>query len=92
LAPCSDIVQGLGPTKILATMGFGKHAELLDVSRPSFEEYAARHGYELRIPGTDPAPERKHKQWAKVAYINQLLPRCDFLFGSTLTRYSSTAL
>ncbi|MGO9341032.1 MAG: hypothetical protein ACLP6E_00735 [Acidimicrobiales bacterium] len=66
--------------KILATMGFGKHEEFLAVTRPSFERYAAIHGYELRVPEVDPAPERNHKQWAKVAFINQLLPTCDFLF------------
>lgn len=61
-------------------MGLGRHEELLAVTRPSFERYAALHGYELRVPDCDPAPERKHKQWAKVAFINQLLPTCDFLF------------
>ena len=66
--------------KILATMGIGKHEEFLAVTRPSFERYAAIHGYELRMPEVDPAPERNHKQWAKVAFINQLLPTCDFLF------------
>lgn len=65
--------------KILATMGIGKCEEMLAVTRPSFERYAALHGYELRVPDIDPAPERSHKQWAKVAFINQLLPTCDFL-------------
>ncbi len=69
----------MSPSKILATIGVGKHQELLAITRPSFERYAALHGYELRIPDTDPAPERNHKQWAKVAFINQLLPTCDFL-------------
>jgi hypothetical protein len=66
-------------TKILATMGFGRCEELLAITRPSFERYASLHGYELCIPDADPAPERNHKQWAKVAFINQLLPTCDFL-------------
>jgi galactosyl transferase GMA12/MNN10 family len=66
--------------KILATMGLGRHRELLAVTQPSFEAYAALHGYELRIPESDPAPERGHKQWSKVAFINELLPSCDLLF------------
>ncbi len=76
----SGIVPAVSPLKILATMGIGKHEEFLAVTRPSFERYAALHGYELRIPYGDPAPERNHKQWAKVAFINRLLPTCDFLF------------
>jgi len=60
-------------------MGIGKHEEFLAVTRPTFERYAALHGYELRVPEADPAPDRSHKQWAKVAFINQLLPTCDFL-------------
>jgi galactosyl transferase GMA12/MNN10 family len=51
----------------------------LAVTLPSFERYAALHGYELHIPDADPSPERNHKQWAKIAFINQLLPTCDFL-------------
>jgi hypothetical protein len=69
----------MSPSKVLATMGLGRHEELLAVTRPSFERYAALHGYDLRIPETDPAPERKHKHWSKVAFINQLLPTCDLL-------------
>ena len=56
-----------------------RHEEYLALTRPTLENYAARHGYELRIPVSDPAPERAHKQWSKVAFINQLLPTCDLL-------------
>jgi len=61
-------------------MGLGRHEEFLKVTRPSFERYAALHGYELCVPEVDPAPGRRHKQWSKVAFINQLLPVCDLLF------------
>lgn len=60
-------------------MGLGRHEELLKVTQPSFERYAALHGYELCIPDSDPAPERRHKQWSKVAFMNRLLPTCDLL-------------
>ncbi len=76
----SGSVRWVSQTKILATMGLGEHQELLAVTLPSFERYAARHGYEVRIPESDPAPERKFKQWSKIAFINQLLPTCDLLF------------
>ena len=49
------------------------------LTRPSFERYADRHGYELAVPTTDPAPERRRKHWAKIALINRLLPECDLL-------------
>ncbi|MGA8726505.1 MAG: DUF273 domain-containing protein [Acidimicrobiales bacterium] len=65
--------------KVLASLGLGRHAQLLELTRPSFERYADRHGYELSVPTTDPAPERRHKHWAKIALINRLLPECDLL-------------
>src|SRR5271165_4519657 len=65
--------------KVVASLGLGRHAQLLELTRPSFERYADRHGYELSVPTTDPAPERRHKHWAKIALINRLLPECDLL-------------
>jgi galactosyl transferase GMA12/MNN10 family len=70
----------MGDRKVLATMGLGRHEEFLEVTLPSFERYAALHGYELHMPDSDPAPERRHKHWGKVAFINRLLPTCDLLF------------
>lgn len=66
-------------TKILATFATGRHTEYLELTRPTFERYAARHGYEVRVPEADPVPEHRHKHWGKVAFINQLLPHCDQL-------------
>ena len=65
--------------KILATMGLGRHQELLDVTLPSYRRFAERHGYELAVADEDPAPERRHKQWSKVPFIRRLLPTCDVL-------------
>jgi hypothetical protein len=70
----------MGERKILATMGLGAHAALLAVTLPSFERFADLHGYEIRIPEGDPAPQRRHKHWAKIAFMNELLPECDVLF------------
>ena len=86
--PCRGcpVPQGLGNyapvitrSKILASLGLERHRELLEITRPSFERYAGRHGYELAIPSVDPAPERTHKQWAKIALVRQLLAACDVL-------------
>ena len=65
--------------RVLATMGLGRHEELLEIALPSFEAYASRHGYEICLPEGDPAPDRSHKQWAKVAFLNQLLPECEMV-------------
>jgi hypothetical protein len=67
------------PQKILATYATGQHVEYLELTRSTFERYAARHGYEVRVPEVDPVPEHQHKHWGKVAFINQLLPECDEL-------------
>jgi hypothetical protein len=65
--------------RILASMGLGRHAELLEVTLPSYRRFAELHGYEVAIPDEDPAPERRHKQWSKVPFIRRLLPTCDVL-------------
>ncbi len=65
--------------KILLSLGLGKHRDLLALSGPTLEHFADRHGYELVIPTRDPAPERRHKQWAKVALVDEYLPACDLL-------------
>ena len=69
----------MAPSKVLTTMGLGRHEESLGVTRPTFERHLALHGYELRIPETDPAPEGNHRQRSKAAGINQLLSTCDHL-------------
>ncbi len=80
ISKSSDSIPTMGERKVLATMALGRHQEMLEVTQPSFESYATLHGYELRLPEVDPAPERRHKQWSKVAFINELLPTCDLLF------------
>jgi hypothetical protein len=45
--------------KAICTIALGPHAALLEIGRPTLEEYAERHGYELIIrdePETTLAP------------------------------------
>ncbi len=67
------------PVRMLVTVAVGKHEEFLAITRPSYESFADRHGYELRAQTNDPAPARANKMWSKIAYIRDLLPDCDEL-------------
>lgn len=60
-------------SRALVTFGTGTHADLLSVALPSFQAYAARHGYELLIadmPASDRPPS-----WLKVAALSSALER-----------------
>jgi hypothetical protein len=57
--------------KALCTIGAGPHAELLEVSRPTFAAFAERHGYEL-ITSTEADP-RRPPAWAKVPMLREAL-------------------
>lgn len=62
--------------RALVTFGTGPAAELLEIARPSFEEFAERHGYELRIY----EPERHEFwpwPWLKVACLEDALEGYD---------------
>jgi hypothetical protein len=57
--------------KALCSIGSGPHAALLEISRPTFEAYADRHGYEL-VTSADTAPGRP-PAWAKVPLLRAAL-------------------
>jgi hypothetical protein len=70
--------------KAIVTFGVGTHAELLDISRPSFQAFAARHGYDYYE-----AQQVGHKRppaWYKVECLIELLSRYDMaiFFGCDL--------
>jgi len=54
-------------TRVLVTFATGPFAELLDIARPGFEEYADRHGYELRT--APPAMLTRPASWGKVSRL-----------------------
>jgi galactosyl transferase GMA12/MNN10 family len=61
--------------KALCSIGSGPHEALLEISRPTFEAYAERHGYELItssevVAGRPPA-------WAKVPMVREALASYD---------------
>jgi len=57
-------------------MGVGPHAELLELTGPTFAEYAALHGYELHLLGNTPAQDRP-PSWGKVVILQRLLSAYD---------------
>lgn len=64
--------------KVLCSIGEGPHADLLDVSEPSFRRYADVHGYDVdvRREGTDCG---RPLSWARVPLVADLLRRYDLV-------------
>lgn len=58
--------------KALCSIGYGSYSALLEISAPTFAEYAARHGYDLVLRSFIGA-EKRPAAWAKVPLILQLL-------------------
>jgi glycosyl transferase family (putative galactosyltransferase) len=61
--------------KAICTVAFGPHAELLEIGRPTLEEYAQRHGYDVIVrdqPETTLTPS-----WERIPLIQGLLGRYD---------------
>lgn len=61
--------------RVLASFGFGPHAELLQIAIPGFARYAAAHGYDLFIPQasffSDEAKSRP-ASWMKIPLLKRL--------------------
>jgi hypothetical protein len=64
------------PRRVLCSLGAGPYADLLAVSSITFEAYAARHGYDLRLETEVVAPERP-PAWSKIALVRELLDGYD---------------
>lgn len=64
--------------KVLCSIGAGPHEQLLARSGPTFEIFAARHGYDLDLRRASPTPERP-PAWGKVTAILELLGRYDLV-------------
>lgn len=63
-------------TVVLCSIGTGPHRELLDITRPSFERWAHRQGYDLDLRESSPTPERP-ASWGKVRVIAERLATHD---------------
>jgi hypothetical protein len=67
-------VKSRAGDKVLCSIGVGPHAELLDLTRPTFEAYATRHGYDLDLRTELVAPDRP-ASWNKIPLLRELLGR-----------------
>lgn len=62
-------------SKVLATIGSGPMAPVLEVAAVTFQRYAARHGYDLVIGGGGSAG--RPPAWGKILLIRKLLEAYD---------------
>lgn len=62
--------------RAIATFAHGAYTELLDISRPTFEDYAERHGYDFieELPAGD---RTRPPAWWKVPALLHLLTKYD---------------
>ena len=58
-------------SKAIVTFGTGKHADMLAVALPSFEQYAKRHQYKLYV--ADEIGTARPPSWYKVIMLQQAL-------------------
>jgi hypothetical protein len=64
--------------RVLCSIGAGPHAELLELTGPSFATYAQRHGYDLDLRTEVLVPERP-APWSKVRLFQELLVSYDLV-------------
>lgn len=66
------------PRKVLCSIGFGAQERLLALSRRTFEDYARRHGYDLRLL-TEPLQTERPGQWNKILLLRELVREYDLV-------------
>ena len=64
--------------KAICSLAVGSHRRLLDLSAPSFEDYAQRHGYDLILATRSLCHERP-VSWSKVLLVRELIDRYDLV-------------
>lgn len=78
--------EGIRLSRAILTFAVGRYTELLDIVRPSFVNYADKHGYDYieRQPELGDWP--RHPSWFRVPILQELLPHYDeiLLFGCDL--------
>jgi len=57
---------------VLCTLGAGPHEELLAIVRPTFEAYAARHGYDF-VAETESLDDTRPLPWSKIVLFQRLM-------------------
>ena len=68
-----------GPSRVICTIATGPHRALWDVTRPTFERYAVRHGYHLDCRSELPEVGGRPPAWAKLPLILEHLERHDLV-------------
>ena len=68
-------MTGPGSSRALVTFGTGPAGELLDVTLPGFQDFAARHGYDLVVGSGDSGG--RPPAWGKVRLLQQVLRSYD---------------
>ena len=63
--------------KAVCTLGHGPHAALLDVSRPTFVDYADRHDYELVTGGV--LDHSRPPAWSKIRLLQKALAEFELV-------------
>jgi hypothetical protein len=61
--------------KAIVTSGSGRFRRLLHYSRPTFERFAARHGYDVVVGSGGPAG--RPPAWGKLTHVSDALQRYD---------------
>lgn len=62
-------------TRALVTFAVGPHQELLDITLPSFQAFADRHGYDLLVGQPDPC--ERPPSWWKIPLLQDTLQAYD---------------
>jgi hypothetical protein len=70
--------EGTGRRKVLCAFAVGAHVQFLAAALPTYEAYAARHGYDIVI-ATELLDRDRPPAWNKLELARRLLPDCDEL-------------
>ncbi|HTX33301.1 MAG TPA: glycosyltransferase [Solirubrobacteraceae bacterium] len=72
LRPAPPVSPSDPRRKVLISAGTGELARCLDISLPTFEEFADRHGYDILV-GDEAAAEGRPASWASVRLLQRAL-------------------
>jgi hypothetical protein len=62
--------------RVIASLGAGRHEQLLEIARATIEPYAERHGYDLALR-TDVVDKSRPAPWSKVRMLRELVDAYD---------------
>ena len=65
--------------RAICTLGVGPHRELLEITRPTLEQYALRHGYDLVARTETHRLRGRPLAWGKIPLVRELLDVYDLV-------------